>query len=414
MSLTYRRPRSDEIPAFFRVSLEGYGMAATPQEIAHEQLVNEIDRSYGALDDDQWVAGSGAFSFELTLPGGATVPAAGITMVGVAPTHRRRGILTAMMHRLHDDAVERGEPIAILTASEASIYRRFGYGVATEAGNLRIPTDAVRFDPPLTESGTFTLLDPHDDLSEVAAVYDKIRPHRSGWVSRNTAFWEQVRDDPESARDGRTPLRAVLRRDARGIPDGYATWRIAIHEFHRVAEYTVHIEELCAMTADGEADLWRFLAGIDLATSLVWQRGPLEPSIRRRLVECRQLRTEERYDLVWARILDVPAVLTARTYSVASTQTLAVVDRHRPETGGTFRLVTSPEASASRCERIADEAVSPADLTLDIADLSSISLGAIAPSELAAAGRVLGTPSTLGHADAVFPVRPASFCPIEF
>ena len=352
--LEYRQPRAEEIPEFFRVSLQGYGMDASDEEIAHEQLVNEVDRSYGALDDGRWVGSSGAFSFELTLPGGALVPASGITMVGVEPTHRRRGILTEMLRWLHEDAVRHGEPLAILTASEASIYRRFGYGVATEACRLRIPAGAITFDPPFDDSGSFTTVDPHDGTGDFASIYDRVRRSSPGWLTRGDGEWAQVRDDPTFGRGGHTPLRAVIHRDARGTPDGYTTWRIAMREGEdRVADNTLHIEELVAESPEVEATLWQFLANVDLVTTLVWARGPAEPAIRWRLVEPRQLRTEQRFDLVWARLLDVPAVLSARTFGAAATLTFEVHDAFRPESGGTFRLHVPGRGEEATCERLA-------------------------------------------------------------
>jgi predicted acetyltransferase len=415
----FRQPRADEIPDFFRVSLQGYGMDASDEEIAHEQLVNEVDRSFGALDDGRWVGSSGAFSFELTLPGGALVPASGITMVGVGPTHRRRGILTTMLRWLHDDAVRRGEPLAILTASEASNYPRFGYGVATEACRLRIPADVVAFDPPLVDSGSFATVDPHVGTGDFAAIYDRVRRSSPGWLRRRDGEWAQVRDDPPSGRDGRTPLRAVVHRDVLGAPDGYATWRIAMREGEdRVADNTLHIEELVAESADVEVALWQFLANIDLVTSLVWARGPAEPAIRWRLVEPRQLRTEQRFDLVWARLLDVAAVLAARTYGAAATLTFEVHDAFRPESAGTFRLHVSGRGETGTCERIAgaDAASGPApDLTLAMPDLSSIALGGIAPSTLAAAGRITPRSSdVLDLADALFTTPSPPYSPLEF
>ena len=216
--LLYRRPTEGEIPDFFRIPLQSYGMDGSDAEITHERHVNEVERSYGALDGDRWIAGSGAFSMELTLPGGAIVDAAGITMIGVAPTHRRRGILTTMLRQLHDDAVERGEPIAILTASEASIYGRFGYGVAAEAARLRIPATAVRFDPPLHDDGAWLLVDPHDEeaTDRFAAIFDAVRRTRTGWLNAVPGSWEQIRDDPDFGRRGRSTLRGVVHLDARG------------------------------------------------------------------------------------------------------------------------------------------------------------------------------------------------------
>lgn len=415
--LEFRTPSPDEIGDCFRVSLQGYGMDASEQEIAHERLVYEPARSYGARDDGKWVGSGGAFSFELTLPGGAIVPAAGITMVGVAPTHRRRGILTELMRWLHDDAAARGEPIAILTASEASIYRRFGYGVATEIASVRIPTAAVRFDPPLpADNGSFRVVDPGVDTSTLAALYDRARRERAGWVSRSDVFWAQVLDDLPSGHAGRTPRRAVVHHNAGGEPDGYATWRIAVSDpLDRVAVNTVHIEELVGATADVELALWQFLSQIDLATTLVWRASPPEPLLRWRLVEPRQLRIEARSDLVWARLLDVATVLGARSYDAAGTLSIGVHDPFRPSAGGTFHLrAGGPDAPAS-CARVADGVDPDAEMTTTVADLSSIALGGVAPSLLARAGRLhAATPDALRLADALFVTHPAPWCPLEF
>lgn len=414
--LEFRTPRLEEIAECFRISLQGYGMDASDAEIAHERMVHEPDRSYGARDGEEWVGSAGAFSFELTLPGGALVAASGITMVGVAPTHRRHGILTELMRWLHDDAASRGEPIAILTASEASIYRRFGYGVATEVATVRIPATAVQFEPPLDDHGTYRLVDPSRDTDPLAEIYDRLRRERAGWVHRNEAFWARLRDDPSSARFGRTPLRAVLHRDADGRPDGYATWRIAMSEPpDRVAVNTVHIEELVGATAEVELALWRFLSQIDLATTLVWQASPPEPLLRWRLVEPRQLRIEARSDLVWARLLDVAAVLGARSYEAAGTLVIGVHDPFRPSAGGTFHLrAGGPDAPAS-CTRVSDEVDPHAGVVTTMADLSSVALGGVAPSLLARAGRLTAAaPDALRLADALFVTHPAPWCPIEF
>ena len=95
--------------------------------------LTEYERSIGAWDGDECVGTAGAFTFRLSVPGGASVPAAGVTMVSVAATHRRRGVLTSMMRRQLDDVRGWGEPLAVLTASEPEIYGRFGYGVGDAA-----------------------------------------------------------------------------------------------------------------------------------------------------------------------------------------------------------------------------------------------------------------------------------------
>ncbi|HET8929511.1 MAG TPA: GNAT family N-acetyltransferase [Acidimicrobiales bacterium] len=409
-----RRPTEADIPALYRVSIHGYGMDDSDEVIAHAQRVNELDRTIGAWADGAWVGCASAYSFEVTLPGGACVPTAGVTMVGVAATHRRRGILTAMLDWLHDDAVHRGESLAALTASEASIYRRFGYGITTQTCVLHLPTDAVDFDPPVPRTGTFRLLDPHDDIAPLARLYDRVRHDRPGWISRNAAFWENVRLDPPHDREGHTSLRAVVHLDEAGDVDGYATWRIAESTVARVADNTVRLDELVGLTPDTECALWRFCAEIDLVTTVTWQAPEADPLLRWRLVEPRKLRIEAPSDLVWTRLLDVTSVLSARTYGAEGSLTIGVRDDRLAQTGGSFRLTVDEPGGVGRCERIGDARLDDADLVGDVADVSSLALGAVPATTLAAAGRLAGLPDALRLADALFASAPPPSCSVEF
>jgi predicted acetyltransferase len=409
-----RRPTETDIPALNRVSMQGYGADDTDEVIAHARRLNELGRTIGAWADGTWVGCGSALSFDMTLPGGATLPTSGVTMVGVAATHRRRGILTAMLDWLHADAVHRGESLAALTASEASIYRRFGYGITTQTCSLHLPADAVDFDPPVPRTGSFRFLDPHDDIAPLAALYDRARRDRPGWVSRNAAFWESVRLDPPHERDGHTPLHAVVHTDDDGDPDGYATWRIGASTVSRVADNTVHVEELVGLTPDIECALWRFCAEIDLATSVTWQAPDADPLLRWWLVEPRKLRIDAPSDLVWTRLLDVAGVLSARTYPMAATLTIAVHDRRIPAAAGTFLLRVGVPGAAGACERISAVPDADADLVGDVADVSSLVLGAVRATRLAAARRLGGSTETLALADALFASSPPPSCPTEF
>lgn len=390
--------------------MRSYGSHDGEDRLDWEVLANEIDRSYGALDNGRWVGGSGAFSLEVTLPHGVTMPAAGVSMVGTEPTHRRRGILTAMLRQLHADATERGEPLAVLTASETTIYRRFGYGIAGDVAHLVIAADAVVFDPPVAERGSFTMIDPRREGSMLARIHDRSRLAHPGWVSLTDGMWSQITADPEFVRAGRTPLRGVIHRDANGEPDGYATWRIAARgEPDRLAGNTLFLEHLSAADPEVEAALWAFVASIDLVSTIEWIVGPPDPLIRWRLVEPRQLRTAAVADMTWVRILDVPAVLSARTYATAGELTLEVTDRFHPERGGVFRLT-----NLGGCERI-DLPGNAADVHLDTADLAALVMGSVNASQLAEAGRLSAAdPAVLARADALFSTRTRPWCPIDF
>ena len=354
------------------------------------------------------------------MPGGQVVPAAGVTMVGVMPTFRRRGILTRLLHQLHQDADDRAEPIALLTASETSIYRRFGYGIASDVAHVQIAADSVRFDPPIDDAGTFELIDPRRDTTVIEAIHDLVRRSRPGWLDLHAGMWAQIRSDPTSARHGRTPLRGVVHRDREGDPDGYATWRIAARRHpDRLAGNALHIEHLTTAELGIEAALWAFLASIDLVTTLHWETAPPDPAIRWRLVEPRQLRTLARADMIWARLLDIAVALAARTYGAAGSVTFDVVDRFHPERGGRFRLSCAERGAPGRCERLDADASdahsdTAASLTIDTADLASLTMGGVTPSVLADAGRLVGAPAAVDAADALFALPRRPWYPIEF
>lgn len=408
--LEFRRPQPEEIRDFLAVSVRSYGSHDGKDRLDFEVLSNEIDRSFGALDDGRWVAGSGAFSLEVTLPNGVTLPAAGVTMIGTEPTHRRRGILTRMLGQLHADATDRGEPLAVLTASETTIYRRFGYGIAGDVAHLSIDADAVVFDPPVQDNGSFTMIDPRNSGSILAQIHDRARLAHPGWVSLTPGMWSQITADPEFVHDGRTPLRGLIHRDVNGEPDGYATWRIANRsEPDRLAGNTLHLEHLSATDPEVEAALWTFVASIDLVDTIEWIVGPPDPLIRWRLVEPRRLRTAAVADMTWVRILDIPTVLSARKYAAEGELVLDVTDRFHPERGGAFRL-----ANPGSCERI-DIPAADADIHLDTADLASLVMGSVKASQLHTVGRLNAAKvEVINRADAMFATPSRPWCPIEF
>ncbi len=127
--------------------MTAFGEVWSDDEFANETDIVELDRFIGAFEGELAVGGSGAYTFRMTVPGGE-VGAAGITAVGVLPTHRRRGILRQMMTELFRQATERGEPVAILWASEAAIYQRFGFGMATKGANFEAAKGKIRFPEP--------------------------------------------------------------------------------------------------------------------------------------------------------------------------------------------------------------------------------------------------------------------------
>src|SRR4051812_16977261 len=189
----------------------------------------KIERMHAAHDgtppNAPTVGGAGAFDMELAIPGGA-VPAAGVTIVGVLPTHRRQGVLTALMRAQLDDVRRRGEPVACLWASEEKIYGRFGYGVAVMSMEMDVPRERSEFRTPLTTVGSPRIVSIDEAAELLPGVYDRVRVRTPGMLSRTPGWWRYRRmlDLPERRGGGGTLKCMVLEVDGR--PEAYALYRM--------------------------------------------------------------------------------------------------------------------------------------------------------------------------------------------
>lgn len=405
-------PDREDFPGAVGPVLQAFGMTdLDAPQLADEKLLWDAVRPLGARVDGQWVGAAGDFPFELTVPGGACVPTAGVTMVGVLSTHRRQGILRALMARELDEVAARGEPLAALMATESSIYGRYGYGPGTMRAQVEIETARSTFATSPAVDGRLKLLEKETAIPLVRQVYDRLRPMRAGTVNRDDWKWEERRRDTPAHRDGASARFWVVHEDDSGQPDGYATYRVRERWDHGLPCSTIAVEELYGLSSDIEAAMWRFLCDIDLADRVVANARPLDDPLRWWLVEPRRLRTTSVSDWLWVRVLDVSAALSARRYEVDRDHSvvLDVVDRSRPASGGRFRLDAGPDGAACTSTTAA------ADLTLDTADLGSCYLGGVAPSTLAAAHRIEENRSgAIARADALFLTRRLPFCDTGF
>src|SRR5882757_8778093 len=186
----------------------------------------EFDRTLAAFDDSTQVGVTMCYSFQLSVPGQEVLPAAGVTFVSVLPTHRRRGVLRSLMLRQLADVRDRGEPLAILWASEAVIYGRYGYGRASwhldftlHRGEGRLAGTAASAEDGLR----LRIAEPDAALPELAKVYDAVLATRPGMFGRNDAWWRSAIYDPAEHRQGAGPLRCLLAEDASGTR-GYALY----------------------------------------------------------------------------------------------------------------------------------------------------------------------------------------------
>lgn len=264
----------------------GAGPVAPADYRAQVEAVVEPERTFVVDDGDLLVGTGGAFSYELALPGGA-VPLAAVTEVGVAPTHRRRGILRSLMDALVDQAIERGEPLAGLTASEGAIYRRFGYGVATRFQSVTV--DRARSAEVVTPAATgrVRLVTEIEAATVVPGVWDRHWRRTPGELSRNAGWWRAETLDPESERDGASARYVVVHDGADGVADGFAVYRVKQDWSPGSAGHELRVVELAAADDAVEAALLRYLLDVDLVATVRWPAAPVDLPLRWRLVDPR-------------------------------------------------------------------------------------------------------------------------------
>jgi predicted acetyltransferase len=357
---------------------------------------------HAARENGQIVGGAGAFEFETTVPGG-TVPTAGVTVVGTYPTHRRRGVLTAMMRAQLDDVHERGEPVAMLWASDELIYGRFGYGLASWVGEAAIPREA-QFTVPVENRRRLRFVEKDEAMELFPRVWEQLRPQIPGMLSRSSSWWEwRILFDSPDSRDGGGPKRLViLERD--GEPEGYAIYRHKPKWEHGLPTGEVEAIEAIALDGPATAELWRYLLDIDWAAKTTAWLLPMDHQLFHLLANPRRM-TFRVFDGLWVRLVDVGAALSARTYTGDGRVVFDVVDSFCPWNEGRWKL---EGGEASRTEE-------EPDLRCDVQLLGSTYFGAITFSELLRAGRLEELrPGAAVEADVLFSWPRAPWCPEIF
>lgn len=374
MSVEIRPPREDELRAAMSAAEGAFGGEVEDHDWEREQKILPASRALAAFDGGRPVGLAAAYSFDLTIPGGA-LPCAGVTWVGVLPSHRRRGILRDFMRRQLADVHGWGEPIAALWASEASIYGRFGYGPAAPGVNAK--SDRARFalrDDRGSEA-TIRLVDADEAYEHFPQVYEQVRPARPGMLTRSETWWKELRlADPKEWRRGASQkFYAVAERD--GSVEGYAMYRVKGEWEEGFPRGEVRVVEVFATTTAAERELWRFLHGVDLTVKVDVHAVDPASSLFLNVLDPRALGLRLG-DALWLRLVDLDASLRARSYKPGPSLVLEVTDELCPWNAGRYRVGDD----AGRTE-------DTADLALDTADLAAAYLGAFDFHRLVHAGR---------------------------
>ena len=399
-------PHWEPFPAAWHGGPEAWPPPGAPAEPAQlTAWADEITQAswlhpQAAFADGQLVGGSAMISFEITVPGDRPVPLGGVTSTGVIATHRRQGLLRRMMQAMFDEAGERGEPLAGLSASEGTIYGRYGFGPATRRTRWEIERAQARFRPGRAPDGRLELADAATARTAWRTVHDVVRRRRVGELSATPDKWAGLSD---AASGPAGPLRYLVHRAADGSADGVASYRLPWSP--RVEDTgTLVVEGLQAASDEAYRAMWQLLLDFDLTRKVVAAPRPSDEPLRWMLDDPRAMRVTRQSDSLWIRLLDVPAALAARRYEAGGTITLGIEsDPMCPANEGTWKLDGGPDGAA--CTR----ATSPPDVVIDLQALGSLYLGGMSAALLASAGRIRGDRAAVGLLSRMFRTDPEPF-----
>jgi predicted acetyltransferase len=375
-----------------------FGHENTLEDVERFVRWADLDRMFAAWEGDAIVGGTGSFAYRLSVPGGS-VQAAGVSVVGVLPSHRRRGVLTEMTRVQLDDCRARGEHAAYLWASEGAIYPRFGYGLASRIGEMRLPAEWTAFAQPFAPRGSVRLVDAEEAAESFPPIFEQAFAQRPGMVSRTAAWWETRRLAPSTWGRGGGPKHfALLELD--GAPAGYAIYNVQQEWSGGASSGRINVLEAVAPTPEATRELWRWLLDFDWTSEIHATLLPLDHPLFLLLREPRRMRFELS-DGPWVRLLDVEAALAARSYASDDEVVVELTDTFLPENAGRWRLA---EDGAGRTD-------APPELALDVTGLGPVFLGGFTFGELVRASRAHElVPGAVERADRLFRTPAQPWC----
>ncbi|MCU1407140.1 MAG: uncharacterized protein JWQ43_3443 [Glaciihabitans sp.] len=393
-------------------------------ELSAKTVAEQLGRIGGRRTTGVWddtaaqpaspIATVSSWSSALTVPGNRSVDSWAISAVTVSPTHRRRGIARAMLESELRTAHSQGFPLAVLTVSEATIYGRFGFAPTAMSVDLSIDTSRAKWTGPRPE-GRLHFITINQLHTEGPALLERVRPNQPGQLEMSTFHWDRmvglVGDSDDTAKN----LRAVRFDDADGVAQGFALYTVT-QQGTDYFRHVLDVKYLLGVTDDAAAALWQFLLEQDLVGIVNAPLRPVDDPISWQVSDFRAVsRTSER-DHLWARILDVPAALSARSYSAAVSVVLDISDP-LGFADGRVLLETDTDGAAT-VTLLTDDAPAPhssAAVSLGVADLGALYLGGVTAHTLARAGRLVeNTPGGVAMVDAAFRSASAPFCDFWF
>ncbi|MDP6452359.1 MAG: GNAT family N-acetyltransferase [SAR202 cluster bacterium] len=366
----------EEWPEWARAGTRAFGGRFDPADESQIRGIIEIDRSLGAFHNGRIVGTTTAHTLELTILS-RHVPFALVDAVSVQPTHRRRGLLNRMMKLQLEEFQERGEFLAGLTATESSIYGRFGFGIASWGENWTISRDHTEILNVPQQTGETRFVDPEEMRSIWPQIFERVRHERNGMFSFPDPFWDLFQHDPEQWRGGASGFFHVVY-ETDGGPTGCVSYRLQ--------SGVVIVNMLLGENLEAERALWSFCFGIDLMTEIRALARPVDDPLPWLLINTRKLERSVR-DELWLRLVDVPAAIEARSYDSEARVVIEVRDQFCPWNQGRYEMDVSPDGALCK------QTTRSPDISLDVSELGAAYLGGVTLETMRRSGRVDETTS---------------------
>jgi predicted acetyltransferase len=364
---------------------------------AHRRLSGLYDAT--AADAETPVATASGWIADLTIPGQRSIPSWAISTISVAPTHRRRGIARNLMEAELRTAAKLNVPVAILTASEATIYERFGFAPAALRADWTIDTTRAKWAGPVPD-GKVQLITNEQARDEGGHdILKRALPQTPGQMYFEGLLWNRLFGMP--GRGNPKEIRVARYDDAEGVPQGLAIYKVEDPGSHQPE--IVHVEYLTTATNDAYAALWRYLLELDLVGTVKAELRSVDEPVRWQISDPRAASEDRVGDHLWVRVLDVKTTLEARHYNAPGTFVLELDDPLEYAAGS---WLLSIDDSGTGVVRKLDDSEGFGDnhhLAMNVRDLGAIYLGATSISTLVKAGRI--SQKTMGAsiaADAAF------------
>jgi predicted acetyltransferase len=407
----------DEFAGFLAVDQHASHSAPLPERARANLLARlEFDRTLAALDGDTVVGTAGVFSLQMRVPG-AMAAVAGVSLVAVLPSHRRQGILSALMRRQLADVNERDEAVAVLFCSESGIYGRYGYGRASWQAAYRLQRGEGALAPgaPADPGLRLRIAEPRSARAELAKVYDLALAERPGLYARTEPWWDRLLTDLHSDGGSSRPIRCLLAEDDSG-PRGYAVFTSAERwdEDAGLPQGLLEVSEAIAADPAATAALWGNLLSQDLLSEFHARMRPVDDPLLYLLADPRRVRSVVS-DGLWIRLVDVGRALAQRHYACPVDVVIEVADELCPRNAGRWRLAAQTDAAPAGFRATCEPTTAPADVALPVRALGAAYLGGTRLRAMAKAGLVTeATAGSLAALSTAMSWEPAPWCPMIF